>query len=637
MSLLLASAVDLAVVLGAALSIVALLRRQSAALRHAILAAAVVAGIVLPLLEAIVPQWPLPFAAWTQAVATEATGLRVAVAAPVIHDVTPDTAPAAPANAIAWTSAVVALWLLGMAATSAGLAIGFVRLRRLSARATRLRDGAWYDTAAELAAGCGLRRGVAVLQSDHPSLLVTFGILRSKIVLPAGAAAWPDERRRVVLMHELAHIRRGDWVVQLTAEVLRALYWFVPLSWIVCRRLREESEYACDDAVLGAGVEPAQYATHLLAVARHAVGHPRAWASAPAVANPSTLERRIAAMLTRQRNRSPLTWRGSALALSAVIAVTIPTAAVGTDAVAEPVVRAAPARDVALPPAGVTSPAEPVGSLPQTLVPQRLARRVEAGVPPAGAPQAPPATLTGTVFDQTGAVLPGVELSMTDTQAGVRFSARTDGSGRFAFRDLVPGRYQLDAGIPGFATVSNVVTLAAGAILQRSIKLPLGTLRESLTVRCSGAQAASGFARAHVAVSRAHAREWLFGGEPPLARLRRGWNDAAAASPAAQASGMPIRVGGVIKVPRKIKDVYPQCPSSLLPADGSTIVLIARIGPDGYVKDVKPVPGGGDNATAQPEFVEAAAEAVRQWVYTPTLLNNSPVDVEFTTTIRFDR
>jgi beta-lactamase regulating signal transducer with metallopeptidase domain len=71
-----------------------------------------------------------------------------------------------------------------------------------------------------------------------------------------------------VLGHELAHIRRSDWLVQLLAEVLRSVYWFNPVVWIACRRLRLESEQACDDAVLEMGVEGGAYATELIDLAR---------------------------------------------------------------------------------------------------------------------------------------------------------------------------------------------------------------------------------------------------------------------------------------------------------------------------------------------------------------------------------
>ena len=78
--------------------------------------------------------------------------------------------------------------------------------------------------------GYRLRRPVTLLQSSHPSLLVTWGLAHPKVILPSAADAWTDERARVVLSHELAHIRRGDWIVQLSAELLRAFYWFNPCS-----------------------------------------------------------------------------------------------------------------------------------------------------------------------------------------------------------------------------------------------------------------------------------------------------------------------------------------------------------------------------------------------------------------------
>src|SRR4030095_3846123 len=77
-----------------------------------------------------------------------------------------------------------------------------------------------------------------------------------------------EDRIRVVLAHELAHVARGDWLVQISAEVVRCVYWFNPLLWMACTRLRYESEHACDNAVMNVGVESGSYATHLLELAR---------------------------------------------------------------------------------------------------------------------------------------------------------------------------------------------------------------------------------------------------------------------------------------------------------------------------------------------------------------------------------
>ena len=143
------------------------------------------------------------------------------------------------------------------------LLVGFGRLTWLASRAEPLRHGAWRDLAQDIARQYGLRRPVVLLQSDHPTLLVTWGWLRPKVILPAGARDWTADRVRVVLCHELAHIRRGDWAAQMTAELLRSVYWFNPLIWIASRRLRRESEQACDDEVLNLGIDGPEYARHL--------------------------------------------------------------------------------------------------------------------------------------------------------------------------------------------------------------------------------------------------------------------------------------------------------------------------------------------------------------------------------------
>ena len=107
-----------------------------------------------------------------------------------------------------------------------------MRLARLTARCTPVRAGRWREIADELSRACDVRRPVAILQSADPSLLVTCGVLRPKIILPAGASAWTDDRRRIVLAHEMAHVRRHDGAMQLAGEVLRVIYWFNPLVWL---------------------------------------------------------------------------------------------------------------------------------------------------------------------------------------------------------------------------------------------------------------------------------------------------------------------------------------------------------------------------------------------------------------------
>ena len=97
---------------------------------------------------------------------------------------------------------------------------------------------------------------------------MTAGVRRPVLLVHAGARKWPPERRRVVLLHELAHVRRADWLTLVAAEIAGAIYWFHPLVWLARREARRSCERACDDLVLDHGTKPSVYAAHLLGIVR---------------------------------------------------------------------------------------------------------------------------------------------------------------------------------------------------------------------------------------------------------------------------------------------------------------------------------------------------------------------------------
>jgi beta-lactamase regulating signal transducer with metallopeptidase domain/HEAT repeat protein len=202
----------------------------------------------------------------------------------------------------AWRPALLALWAGAALALLGRLVVAGRAARRIVREALPLDDPRWTALLHDLADRLDLPEAPALVQSDQVEMPFACGVWRSTIVLPAHAAQWTDERRQVVLLHELAHLRRRDLLGQQLGRVACAVYWFHPLVWSAARKLRAESERACDDLVLACGARASDYASHLLDILTAARG-----AGAPATALPMArareFEGRLLAILDSGRPR----------------------------------------------------------------------------------------------------------------------------------------------------------------------------------------------------------------------------------------------------------------------------------------------------------------------------------------------
>ena len=144
---------------------------------------------------------------------------------------------------------------------------------------------------------------LAIRTSDAITVPLVAGIIRPVVILPASAINWPPSQVRLVLQHELAHIHRKDIAWNCLVSLLRAIIWFQPLAWIVQRRLRDDQEFACDDAVLLGGNDAPEYASILLRIAESVLYRRQCSVSSVAMANSSSVERRIRSILEPSRNR----------------------------------------------------------------------------------------------------------------------------------------------------------------------------------------------------------------------------------------------------------------------------------------------------------------------------------------------
>jgi beta-lactamase regulating signal transducer with metallopeptidase domain len=552
MSLPAAALLDVSAVLLVALAANIVLRRQSAALRHWILTVAILGALAAPALELTLPTWTLPAPAtqWATTIVAPGTLAVFESIASNGANVSGEMGPIAGSHGVGLKAALLFAWAAGSIGALVFLSTRLIRLKRLVQHVERVDDARWLQLLEATRRTFGVRRRVALLQSEHPAMVVTWGLFRPRVLVPRAARGWTDERLRVVLAHELAHVRRNDWGIQFAASLLQSLYWFHPFVWLAARAVRREAERSCDDLVLETGVSGHEYASHLLAVARAA--SVRAEPAAAAMARPSTLEERIRAMLNHGLNRQPLTRRRRIASMLLVAGVAMGAATLTIGAAAQ---------------SGLGS-------------------------------------VSATVYDQAGGILPAVQVSVKQLETGRVYTGATDRAGVYSLRDVASGAYELTMSLPGFATVKAVVDVRPGDRLARSIVLPLGSIEETLTVVGGGSPDAAAPPPRPVR-------------DIPLPRAGTGWSG---------------NIGGSIKVPRKVVDVKPRYPADLEGSGAAaTVALSGRIGIDGYVldlKDVSPTP-------AHPAFVASANEAARQWEFTPTLLNGAPVETNITITIRY--
>jgi beta-lactamase regulating signal transducer with metallopeptidase domain/Flp pilus assembly protein TadD len=172
-----------------------------------------------------------------------------------------------------------------------------------------------------------LARDVRLLRSSRISVPVLWGFLRPVLLLPADVVTWPKERLRVVLLHELAHLKRYDGVFLVLTRIAVSLFWFHPLAWSLERAGRSECERACDDLVLASGTKPSDYADHLLAIARSMPAFDPFRSVTLAMSRKSQLEGRLLSILQPHVARRVFSRRGVAIACALAVAVVVPVAA----------------------------------------------------------------------------------------------------------------------------------------------------------------------------------------------------------------------------------------------------------------------------------------------------------------------
>jgi TonB family protein len=367
--------------------------------------------------------------AGTSAIWVSARAVETTLAAPFLPSTVVNAVSNSPLSA-KLPAFLLAVWLVGFLAVALRLIAGFFRLAWTSAHATPAFDRRCMRLIMESTNRFRLKGSPQVLfAANSHAMPMTWGFLQPVIVLPSEIAEWSDTRLRMVIVHELAHIARHDWLCQICAELFRAFYWFHPLAWFAAARLRQESERACDDSVLATGTLANDYADELLDLARTLKNPHRAWTSALALARPSHLERRFAAMLDSNVNRRRLSRKTKGFAVLFAFALLLPLAALRL-----------PAQDLS-------------------------------------------GTFGGTVHDPSGAPVANATIIMSDHKTNKTEMTTSGADGTYKFASLPAGDYDMKVVRAGFQEFQRLgISLQSGRDSSQDVTLNLGSVNEEVNV-----------------------------------------------------------------------------------------------------------------------------------------------------------
>ncbi|MDQ6769693.1 MAG: M56 family metallopeptidase [Gemmatimonadota bacterium] len=341
MAMLLAKAT---IILLLALAMTIVMQRASAGARHLVWLVTVAALLLVPALTAWAPL-PVRVLPAVRSIAEKASpfyGSKHEVIGNLKSDepykngaVTAPSAPQEPTPSTNALSSMISgstlrngismlflIWVAVMLVIATSLGYATLVVRRIVHRARPLDSTDWLNPLWEVSDRLELEEPPRLLRSEDAKMPFACGLFQATIVLPAECDNWSLDRRRAVLLHELAHVRRHDLIGHTLGRLACAVYWFHPLVWTAAKQLRSESERACDDLALACGARAADYAEHLLDIVT-SVRRDATPSVALAMARRKEFEGRMLAILDPELRHSSPSRRQSATLIGSVALISI--------------------------------------------------------------------------------------------------------------------------------------------------------------------------------------------------------------------------------------------------------------------------------------------------------------------------
>ena len=419
------------VVMALSLAGIRLARTSRASVRHALLVAAFTVSLALPIGSMVTPVVPLVEVQDLASGRAKADAPGAAFPAPLASATSGASATDSGRtrqmpSLYLFTSVLLTIgWGVGTVCFLLPVAAGLWGVRRLRRSARPWIPG--QSVAQRLASDAGIERRVEVLLHEAATGPASCGVARPMIVLPVDAPAWHGDDLNRALVHELEHVRRGDWASQCFARVVCACYWFHPLVWVARRRLILEAERACDDAVLQ-NADATAYASQLVTLAGRMSTAPTQ--PLPGMAHSTDLALRVHAVLDARQRRGRVGGLRTALVCAASAFLLV------------------------------------------FMSPMRI-------VTTAQEPAATTQVFSGSLTDPLGRPLPDTRVTLWSVVTRQPVEAQSDPRGRFTFSGMPDGEYRLQ--VHGFGFQGRV-TLARGEHLNRNVGAVMAGSEQTLTI-----------------------------------------------------------------------------------------------------------------------------------------------------------
>jgi TonB family protein len=480
--------------------------------------------------------------------------------------------------------------LAGVEVFLARLNLGLAVARRMRLAVTEPAQDGLRETLARLSERMGVRRAVRLVQSAMVEAPTVIGWLRPVVLMPVGClAGLSTAQMEAILAHELAHVRRHDYLVSVMQSVVEALLFYHPAVWWVSKQMRRERESCCDDVAVKLSGDRVAYARALSWLEEHRAATPELVLGA----NGGVLSMRIRRLLGLKESAGVS--RGVAIALLAVVlagAVWYCGAMAGA--------QSSQAQFNAVAPSSAPRAIDKAGKFQiKRQTPQLLAQSNETVPPPTAAAAPNVGSIAGVIVDPTGALVPRAQVTVVNTDTGKAWTTAVTGNdGKYAAPSLPPGPYNVEVEAKGFKRLlQENVHVAAEQQVELDLKLSVGG--ETTTVSVTGTPVVAA---------------------PPAVP--------AIVVPSEKPSG-PVRVSSGTMVGSLISKVDPVYPEIAKAAHvQGAVVVRATISKDGTVKDLQYISGA-------PMLVVSAIEAVQQWKYKPYLLNGESTEVQTTITLNY--